>query len=276
MANPGLGFEVLSHVELRSRLSDAYYSAVHRLDFHQILYVRSGHATAMVDFVDHECAPGTVLHTRPGQVHRLPTTPDGRPADLEAVLLLFTPEFPPPSPHRARNFDPYTARSLQLTGVDLSAIEETIAGIEREYRAFGHDGADVLGHLLSVLLLRMDRLDALSIPSVEAPRIALVRAFRDDLERSFTGRHTVDEYARRLGCSPKTLNRACVEAAGQSAKQIADARTTLEAQRLLAHTDLPVAAIARRLSFTEPTNFGKFFARETGSSPMAFRRSKSF
>ena len=37
------------------------------------------------------------------------------------------------------------------------------------------------------------------------------------------------------------------------------------------HTDLPAAAIGGRLGFTEPTNFGKFFQRETGESPGAFR-----
>nr|WP_296377757.1 MULTISPECIES: helix-turn-helix domain-containing protein [unclassified Pseudonocardia] len=45
----------------------------------------------------------------------------------------------------------------------------------------------------------------------------------------------------------------------------------MEAKRLLAHTDLPVAAVGRRLGFTEPTNFGKFFARLTGQTPGAFR-----
>ena len=234
-AFPELGIEVLRHSDLRSRLSDAYYSSVHRLDFHQILFVRGGHASAMVDFVDYGCEPGTVLHTRPGQVHRLPTTSEGRPVDLDAVLLLFTPEFPPPSTHRSRNFNPYAVRSLQLTGLDLTTIGDTFSTIEAEYHAFGQQSADVLGHLLAVLLLRMDRLDARSIPPVEVPRMALARAFREELERSFTVRLTVDEFARRLGCSPKTLNRACIEATGQTVKQLADARTTLEAQRLLAH-----------------------------------------
>nr|WP_280714772.1 helix-turn-helix domain-containing protein [Kitasatospora sp. MAP5-34] len=63
-------------------------------------------------------------------------------------------------------------------------------------------------------------------------------------------------------------------ATGRSAKQLADARVALQAQRLLAHTDLPVAAIGRALGFTEATNFGKFFARETGRTPGGFRRAQ--
>ncbi|MEV7027381.1 helix-turn-helix domain-containing protein, partial [Kitasatospora sp. NPDC093558] len=55
---------------------------------------------------------------------------------------------------------------------------------------------------------------------------------------------------------------------------LADARVALQAQRLLAHTDLPVAAIGRSLGFGEPTNFGKFFTRETGHTPGGFRRAQ--
>jgi AraC-like DNA-binding protein len=46
----------------------------------------------------------------------------------------------------------------------------------------------------------------------------------------------------------------------------------LEARRLLAHTDEPVAAIARRLGFPEPTNFGTCFTRHTGVTPGPFRQ----
>ncbi|MFI6116754.1 helix-turn-helix domain-containing protein [Kitasatospora sp. NPDC051164] len=82
---------------------------------------------------------------------------------------------------------------------------------------------------------------------------------------------SVEDYAARLGYSPRTLTRACLAATGRSAKQLADARVVLQAQRLLAHTDLPVAAIGRTLGFTQVTDFGRFFARETGRTPGDFR-----
>ena len=63
----------------------------------------------------------------------------------------------------------------------------------------------------------------------------------------------------------------CQRATGHTAKHLIDARVALEAKRLLAHTDLPVAAIGRRLGFTEPSNFGKFYARATEQTPGAFR-----
>ncbi|HTI27627.1 MAG TPA: helix-turn-helix transcriptional regulator, partial [Kutzneria sp.] len=73
------------------------------------------------------------------------------------------------------------------------------------------------------------------------------------------------------GYSPRSLNRLCQAAAGQNAKALIDARVALEAKRLLVHTNLSAATIGQRLGFTEATNFTKFFTREAGTTPRAFR-----
>ena len=45
-----------------------------------------------------------------------------------------------------------------------------------------------------------------------------------------------------------------------------------QASRLLALTDMPVAAVARAVGFTDPANFSKFFQRQSGQTPGSFRR----
>ena len=62
------------------------------------------------------------------------------------------------------------------------------------------------------------------------------------------------------------LTRASTATTGLSAPEV------LEAKRLLAYTDLAASAVGRRLGFSEPTNFGKFFLGRTGLTPAAFRR----
>jgi AraC-like DNA-binding protein len=91
------------------------------------------------------------------------------------------------------------------------------------------------------------------------------------VERSYVATRRVEDYAARLGCSVRTLTRASLAATGRSAKQVIDDRAALEARRLLACTELPIAEIGQRLGFPEPTNFGRFFHREVGCSPGAFR-----
>ena len=72
--------------------------------------------------------------------------------------------------------------------------------------------------------------------------------------------------------SDKTLSRVCLAAAGAPAKVLINQRLLLEAKRLLAHTTLPVQTIGRDLGFEEATNFVKFFRKETGMRPLAFRQ----
>jgi AraC-like DNA-binding protein len=83
-----------------------------------------------------------------------------------------------------------------------------------------------------------------------------------------------DHLERRAGDvgEPRTLTRATVAAARETPKQIIHGRIALEAARLLAHTDLAISAIGRRVDFRDPSNFSGFFANVTGETPTAFRR----
>lgn len=131
---------------------------------------------------------------------------------------------------------------------------------------------ELLRHLLAALVLRIARLPAPhgSRPAPATAGDTFLR-FQHELERTFATTRHAAAYAARIGYSLPTLNRACQAATGRNAKTLIDARVVLEAGRLLAHTDLPVAAIGRSLGFSEPTDFGKFFTRETGLPPGTLR-----
>ncbi|WP_308102964.1 helix-turn-helix domain-containing protein [Streptomyces albus] len=98
------------------------------------------------------------------------------------------------------------------------------------------------------------------------------RSVRPVPRRSRTSRtHRVADYAAALGYSTRTLTRATRAATGTTAKNYLDTRILLEAKRLLVHTDAGSADIARRLGFGDPGDFGKFFRRLDGRTPLAFR-----
>ena len=95
--------------------------------------------------------------------------------------------------------------------------------------------------------------------------------FRAAVEREFRRWHQVGPYAEHLGYSPKSLDRSCRAAAAMTAKRVIVERILLEAKRLLAHSQLPVASISHQLGFDEATNFVKYFKRETGTTPNQLR-----
>ncbi|MFI1160393.1 helix-turn-helix domain-containing protein [Streptomyces sioyaensis] len=275
---PLLGVEVLDYTSLTSRLSAEVLALPHRLDFHVITLVTGGTGTARVDFVHRPCTPGTVLHVSPGQVQQLPRPADGRPGGLQAALVLFTAAFPPRLERTAPLLNhPFGPVAWSVPQGERDGLARAMGELAVEYRRAiaeaDADGAtvDLLRQLLGALLLRLTRLPAPEGADRPGAGDEVYRRFQRELERSFASSRNAADYAARAGYSLRTLNRACQAATGHTAKECIDDRVALEAKRLLAHTDLAVAPISRRLGFSEPTNFGKFFCRATGHTPGAFR-----
>jgi AraC-like DNA-binding protein/mannose-6-phosphate isomerase-like protein (cupin superfamily) len=264
-----LGIEVLEYAALRGRLSATMVNAVHRTDFHQLFVVTGGTGAMTIDFVEHDCAEGTLLHVGPGRILRLPR---GR---VDAHLVLFAPSFPPRLEGTQPLLGPFGPTVWAVPDTDRRGLRLAVEELETEYaRAVTEPDSpltvELLRQLLGALLLRVGRL-----PSTEDGHNAscdeTFRRFQHELERSFSTTRNTGDYAARVGYSPRSLNRLCQAAAGQNAKALIDARVALEAKRLLVHTNLSAATIGQRLGFTEATNFTKFFTREAGITPRAFR-----
>ncbi|MBM2622069.1 AraC family transcriptional regulator [Actinoplanes sp. LDG1-06] len=229
-----------------------------RLPYHVLLLATAGHGTVEVDFFGHACRPGTLLWIRPGQALRV-----GRNG-LIASVVTFEPRF------AEQGEDEPLQNRWQLRGEDEDAVisEFSQLAVDCDRLAPSSLAADLLRHQLHVLRLR---LSLLSTDAPPGPESRTYSRFRGLLEAGHPHSRRVEDYAEELGCSVRTLTRACLTVTGRTAKQVVDDRVALEARRLLACTPLSVAEVGRHLGFPEPTNFGRFFHREVGMSPGHFR-----
>jgi AraC-like DNA-binding protein len=276
-----LDIEIFSMRSLRGRVDARSLSRPHRLEFHQLLCVTQGRCSHVIDFSPITCRPGSVLVHQPAQTEQYDVT-----SAWDGWLVLFRPEFLfTPFPDAASS----KVADLNLVGV-LAALPQHLALPGAEARlvraALSRMHSDskleapapevnaLLRHQLSALLIRLcmagRRHESLGrAPPAELHRF---RRLQHLLERSFREWHQVGPYASALGCSEKSLTRATTRAAGVTAKAFIAARISLEARRMLAHTSLPVATIGDSLGFDDCSNFIKFFKREAGLPPSAFRR----
>jgi AraC-like DNA-binding protein len=245
--------------------------APRRLPYHLLALTTTGHGTVEIDFARQRCRPGTLLWIRPGQAVRFGVEPG-----LDATLVSWDRTLLSSADVTGVPVDDLPGPSRwQLAGEDEDAVITEVAqlGVDCARHTSGAVAGALLRHQLAVLLLRIALLGAgdgrpAGAASAESRTFA---RFRRDLEDGHPHSRRVEDYAARLGCSVRTLTRACLAVTGRTAKQVVDDRVALEAQRLLACTELSVAEIGRRLGFGEPTNFGRFFHREAGVSPGAFR-----
>ncbi|MEU9096205.1 AraC family transcriptional regulator [Streptomyces sp. NPDC048361] len=93
----------------------------------------------------------------------------------------------------------------------------------------------------------------------------------DSLARDAFQPLSVAEHAARHGMTPAELRTAVRRAAGCSPKDYLLGIRLGRAKELLAATELPVAAIARRIGYDDPAYFSRLFTRRVGIAPVRFR-----
>lgn len=82
---------------------------------------------------------------------------------------------------------------------------------------------------------------------------------------------SVAEHAARHGMTPAELRTAVRRGAGCSPKDYLLGIRLGRAKELLVGTELPVAAVARRVGYDDPAYFSRLFTRRVGIAPIRFR-----
>lgn len=100
-------------------------------------------------------------------------------------------------------------------------------------------------------------------PTVDALRYLVEEHFRKERQLSF--------YAGKLAMTPDRLNDHVKRAAGVTAGHLIRQRVLTEAKRQLVFTNQPIHEIAYDLTFADPSHFARFFRKQTGATPQAFR-----
>ncbi|WP_333773698.1 AraC family transcriptional regulator [Streptomyces sp. IBSBF 3136] len=253
----------------------------HRHTFYEIVHVTAGSGTHVVDLARWPVRPARLAVILPGQIH---CWEDQR--GLDGTLALFTEDFlvDHPGDHRL-------LRRLAATcWFDLDAEDDLrtgrlMADLAAEHRQRTPGYETVLRALLHVLVVRTVRLagtaeetgpDREAGPAEAAGRPpVLAEAFARLTARPETAAWSVRECAERLGVTPGHLTQAVRAATGRSPGRLLIEARVYRAQRLLAHTDLPVGQVAARVGITDPAYFCRFFRRETGISPGDWRKHHS-
>ncbi|MEU1125162.1 AraC family transcriptional regulator [Streptomyces sp. NPDC005899] len=150
--------------------------------------------------------------------------------------------------------------------VPLTDTSGPRAAIGRIVRAAHRDDPHLdveAGAALHELLVSLRRARADTAPDGESVLAALARHACRPL--------TVAEHAARHGMTPAQLRAAVRRGAGCSPKEYLLTVRLGRAEELLATTDLPVAAVARRVGYDDPAYFSRLFARRVGTAPVRFR-----
>jgi AraC-like DNA-binding protein len=246
----------------------------HRHSFYEILYVKEGKGTHVIDFEPYQIQPLSLYFISPGQVHfwQQEKLINGR-------IILFTGDFlylTPPNRSVLSELEFFHSLErhphLLIKKDQIPVILQLLKNLEIEYQSTGTGKASVLRAYLHILLIYIQRFyEEVHRHNVSINASALARRFKRLVSENCIGLRSVETYAVRIGVSAGHLRDTVKAATGMTPGRIIRQTVALEAKRLLIHTDLTVAEIAYSLSFEDPSYFGRFFKRETSLSPRLFR-----
>ena len=106
------------------------------------------------------------------------------------------------------------------------------------------------------------------------PPTSTVEALRRLVEEHFRKERLISFYAGKLAITPDRLNDHVKRASGVTAGHLIRQRLLTEAKRALVFTGQPIHEISYDLGFADPSHFARFFRKQTGSTPQAFREGR--
>ncbi|MBE1585380.1 AraC family transcriptional regulator [Nonomuraea angiospora] len=109
-----------------------------------------------------------------------------------------------------------------------------------------------------------------SISAAEPAQSPVLRSLLSEAYRPVS----VEDHAGRLGMSVTAFRNAVRRAAGCGPKEYVLRLRLNRAKELLVSTELPVAAIGRRVGYDDAGYFSRLFTRRTGIAPSRFRESR--
>lgn len=102
----------------------------------------------------------------------------------------------------------------------------------------------------------------------------LLQKFIQLVNNFYIEKRTIEDYAAMLHVTPNYLSQSVKSASGKNALSYINNRLLSEAKSLIQFTDFDIAEIAYQLNFSDPANFGKFYKKHTGQTPIEFRKTK--
>ncbi len=264
---------------------------LHQHTFYEIIWIDAGTCRQWIDYRQYTVAPGSLFFISPGQLHQFEEwqqVAGGSILFTEAFFLLHQQN--QNALFELSFLDNFYANPLvQPDPTSLAGTQQLIGLLLTEYArpdASTRVAQALLHALLGLIQRSVDvaegRGAAPPPPDASTPALAypashlvLYKRFKLLLDQHYAAALTPGAYADQLAVTAHHLNEVVKRITGQTAGAVVQARTMLEAKRLLTFTDLPVAEIAARLGLFDASYFARRFRTETGLTPLAFRQASA-
>jgi len=213
----------------------------------------------------------------PGQAHKLDLS-----HDIDGYIYLFTAEFYLVN-HINKNrllelpFFFTLSQNTPLLYIkekkDKDFIENLFKRGCEEIKERDENREEILRSILDLMLLTCNNLYSTTSSNKRINRgHILVKNFLKLLEENYTKNLRIKDYANMLAITSNHLTETVRVSTGKTPIEFIQDKMTIEIKRLLLHTNLSISEIADKLHFSDLSYFTKFFKKNTGVTPLKFRK----
>ena len=239
-----------------------------------IYWIQEGSGTYNIDFKQYQFDDNVLFFLSPGQVF----TVDSEQIKT-AYKLTFVKDFYCIQTHDAEVAcngilfnNIYETPFVKPCKKDTDKLDFILTSLLEEFQQNETAQYDMLQAYLKQFIISAVRVKKENHVVKEDVETRLFKDFSLLVEQNYKILHSVTDYAKRLGLSPKSITKHFQKAGTTSPSEFIKNRILLEAKRLLIYTDKTVKEIAFELGFNDPAYFTRFFTKAISKSPLQFKK----
>ena len=241
---------------------------LHRHDFFYVLALKKGIGNHEIDFTSYEVCNDSVFFMRPGQVHQHTLR-----AGSTGYLMEFKDFY---SPHDAvANQLLRKASNINFYRLDADRFKKLLSILTyvfQEYTERQERYQEVIKANLGIFIVELVRQNSKKKPgNRNAYAQERLEEFLNLLETHISTHKQVSQYADILNLSIYQLNTITKATLGKTCSDLIHEYIVLESKRYLLATSNQITQIAYHLGYEDVSYFIRFFKKQTGYSPEAFR-----
>lgn len=245
-----------------SRYQGDWKSIPHTHPFTELFYVVSGRGTFLLDHETYPIGAGDLVIVPPGSEH---TEQSLNPSPMEYIVLgIDGITFLGTEQASSQILYHYSKKTELLNLLDLILQEVRT-------KETGYDLA--CQHLLDLVIIQMIRQFRLVPAPISSSKMTKeCIQIKNYLDSNYSDHITLESLAKKAHMNKYYLVHAFSRYAGESPMQYLNAKRLQIGRELLLSTDYSIAQVASSVGFSSQSYFSQVFRKESGISPMRYRK----
>ncbi len=263
-------------LESAGDLSFLQTSSGERCAYFRLIWVTAGEGNFRIDMKHYAIGANFLFFIRPGQFYTLEksTPPEG-------YIITFTGPFlgmddkKHDSQYTGNLLGFFSQQVVQIDCETMIDIKETIDKMIKEQYNVNAFSMELLKRYFKIFLIYLTRqFEGIRETGLQTKNVEYVKRFMAMVDKDFTEKRMVADYALDLYLTPNYLNQIVKKVTGYSAGHHIRQRIILEAKRKAVYSDKSMKEIAYTLGFTDIAHFSKLFKKIAGVNFVDFKRDK--